>query len=216
MNSKEWITNCLYLTTSNDERILLNSRLSTMYAVVTGKVVIKYPLRILTCPDECSLPNDMSHEQWRVEMRSKYPELWGYFIMGGPAALTCNFKPELKLSNGSQVTLSGLIFDESNSLYAKAKTQIDNASPGSLVTIELAPQYILVEAETPSIQLNEEEIVSSVAPLDSKKTVFVIPAESQKPMKVKNAITHDRLFNLEYKASFVDLLFACTYHKAQR
>ena len=38
-----------------------------------------------------------------------------------------------KLSNGSQVKLSGLIFDESDPLYSETKRQIDDASVGSLV-----------------------------------------------------------------------------------
>ena len=42
-----------------------------------------------------------------------------------------------KLSNGSQVKLSGLIFDESDPLYSETKRQIDDASVGSLVTIQL-------------------------------------------------------------------------------
>jgi hypothetical protein len=214
VKNPEWISNCLYLTSSNDERILLNTYIAQIYAQYAKQIVVRYPLRIVSYPDQGFL-KEMSIEDWRQDLRIKYPELWGYFIVGANATLTSNFKPEIGLSNGSQVKFSGMIFDKQDVLYDETKRLLENAALGSMVTIKIAPKYFLVETKT-NVILKDDEMVRNVDPLEEQNTVFIVPSESQKESELRNAIIEDKILNtLKYRGSWVDLLFACTYHKAQ-
>ena len=60
----------------------------------------------------------MSIKRKMLSLRGrKAARVEGRLVMGGPAALTRSFKTEVKLSDGSQVKLSGLVFDEADPLY---------------------------------------------------------------------------------------------------
>ena len=79
-------------------------------------------------------------------------------------------------------------------------------------------QHILVEAETPDFLLDESEMVpvSLAQPIFENNMIYVIPAESAKDSEISGAVIGDKIHRtVSYKSAFVDMLFACTYYKAQ-
>ena len=76
----------------------------------------------------------------------------------------------------------------------------------------------MVEAETPDFLLDESEMVpvSLAQPIFENNMIYVIPAESAKDSEISGAVIGDKIHRtVSYKSAFVDMLFACTYYKAQ-
>lgn len=217
-----WLTDGLFLTSSNETRKALNYSLAREYCKLRNEVLIMYPLDIQTTYDDSDFSGICStQEELRMELRKKYPDLWGYYVKSGPAVLTRNFKPELKLANGSQVYFHSMIFDRKSAKYAETERIIMQAQPGCVVQIPMAPTYIVVEApdiEVKNFKLDDKEMLEKGKAEATRMgfTCYAIPVYGSQSEHISNPIIKEKILKtVQFKEPRLEMLYSCTFHKAQ-
>ena len=215
-----WLQEGLFLTSNNETRKCLNYCLAREFCKLRKEVLIMYPLEIKTTYDDLDiLDTNMKQDDLRAELRKKYPDMWGYYIKSGPAVLTRNLKPELKLANGSQVYFHSMIFNQKDEFFKEVEKIISNAKPGSVVQLPIAPKYIIVEAPKLDIEnfnLEANEMLNDVTPTRDGYICYAVPAYGTQNDKIRNPIIKDKILKTcEFKEARIEMLFSCTFHKAQ-
>ena len=219
-----WIgKDSVVLTASNVERVQLNHHIGRKFAVKNSEVVIKWSLQ----------STKESDESLRIEeletLCNKYEELCGVFIRGAPATLTNNIIPPKGLSNGTQCIMNSLVFNQQDELYEKAMQIINGAHPGQTVFIPIAPTHYIVDFLPHSDSkyiFGEDEYLSDIDPIYPVPTdggysiddkYYSIPIENKgSSHSLKYAIIGDIIIkNHGYYEPVIELLFACTFEKAQ-
>jgi hypothetical protein len=138
--SSPWICNATILVASNAERFHMNRLYGELYIKAKSKAGFYWSLKgVGTTGDSTSSGNEELSLAEIQALCQRYPELCGYFMEGAPATLVDNLKPSKGLSNGTQVFLNSLRFDSNHPKYEETKLLIDNAQPGDMVFLPLAP-----------------------------------------------------------------------------
>jgi hypothetical protein len=212
--SSPWLLQAVNLTASNVERIFLNFHRGLRFAMAKKEVMILFPLKLTG-----AAANSLSDDEI-LNLRRKYLELNGIFIQGAPSTLTENHKPELQLSNGAQCYMNKLIFDSEDDLYDETMDMIKNAKPGEAIYINLCPRYIIIETKlgknVPPLQDDEKVPADIATPIYDGHTCFVMKAGTNQSNSLKNVFLEDKiLVSLNYVVCWVELLFACTFDKAE-
>ena len=220
LDDATWLEEGLFLTSNNETRKCLNYCLAREFCKLRKEVLIMYPLEIKTTYDDLDiLDTHMTQDDLRAELRKKYPDMWGYYIKSGPAVLTRNLKPELKLANGSQVYFHSMIFDPKDTFFKEVEKIISDAKPGSVVQLPIAPSYIIVEAPKLDIEnfsLEENEMLDGVTPTRDNYICYAVPTYGTQNDRIRNPIVKDKILTTcEFKEARIEMLFSCTFHKAQ-
>jgi len=138
-------------------------------------------------------------------------DLTVYFVVGAPAALTANLRPEKGLANGTPCVLHSLVFGTADETAA-FEERVAMAAPGELVFLAEPPKFVVVRISKP-------ELVSAVG-LENDEGAIFIPIE-QRPRNVniarymKMARGKSAQRNVEVEAHPFKLMFATTYHGVQ-
>ena len=160
--SSPWISNATVLVASNAERFFMNKVFGELYIKVQAKVGIFWALKGIQSRTHSTDGEQLSEAEIEA-LCHRYPELCGYFIQGAPATLVENLKPSKGLSNGTQVFMNSLRFETNHPLYVETIRRIENAQPGEMIFIPMAPMVCaiilvialqLVDSETMKIISN--------------------------------------------------------------
>jgi hypothetical protein len=114
--------------------------------------------------------------------------------------------------------MHSLVFDEHDPLYQETLNLIAQAPAGTTVRIQIRPKYIIVEYQPQhGFTLSEEEKIPNIQPLNDGFVCVPIPNNNTSINKLASALVGDNghYQNISYYISSVELLFACTFEKAQ-
>ena len=137
--SSPWLWKATVLVASNAERFFMNRLFGELYIKAKEKVGFYWSLKgVGTSGSSTSSGEELTLAEIQA-LCQRYPELCGYFMEGAPATLVENLKPSKGLSNGTQCFMNSLRFDTNHPKYAETKALIENAKPGDMVYLPLAP-----------------------------------------------------------------------------
>lgn len=131
-----------------------------------------------------------------------------YFVEGAPALLLANQNLDLKIANGTQVTLHSLTLDQRTK--AEDINLISQATPGSVVIIN-CPASVNVEL-TSSFHQQAKQVWPDQARIPNEEKL-VIPLTNQDNYFTE--LKYDRHTTLQFEAFPFDLRFVLTFHKSQ-
>jgi hypothetical protein len=196
-----WITHSTCIVTSNVDKAIINATAAKAFGKCNNVPVLRWKRQL--------------HEEFPLSSQAilynegKRPELFAYFVQGGPGQVLDNAHGNVYfgVANGTPCTMHSLAWDDSEE-ECVAFQDIAKSTPGQVIDLPTPPDHIIIDVK-PQVGMQWPKHLK-LAP-DSNFICIPIGLMSQCNKKAKVGTQE----SITYYTHAVDLAFAITVWKCQ-